>query len=140
MRHRWYGVLAGAALVAAVPATWRIAAAQRAEAPPRRFTFSIVESFNAKYLGDSPGHHGRGSIRGERPDVALGDPVLHGDVKIGTVSGLIWDRTKESLEVEVDPDDFEVNVEGQPIRANRIAVGEEVWVPLGGSMNIPKKP
>jgi hypothetical protein len=87
-----------------------------------RFEFQVVESFDAKYLGDTPGHRGRGGGLGNvRPDIALGDPVFHDDQKVGKVSSLLWDRTKESLEVEFDPEPFV-----------RVTVGESVWIPFGG--------
>lgn len=92
-----------------------------------RFEFQVVESFDAKYLGDTPGHKGRGGGLGNvRPDIALGDPVYHEDQKVGKVTSLLWDRTKESLEVEFDPEPFV-----------RVTVGEPVWIPFGGKVAKP---
>lgn len=88
-----------------------------------KFEFSVVESYDARYLGDTPGHTGRHGELGElRPGVALGDPVFRGETKVGTVSGLRWSSAHGSLEIEFDPEP----------RA-RIAVGEVVWVRLGSS-------
>lgn len=88
-----------------------------------RFEFEVVESFDAQYLGDTPGHMGRyGGLGDRRPDVALGDPVYLGDIKVGTISRLIWDRSRGSLEVEFDPEPFQ-----------RISVGAIVWISLDGA-------
>ncbi len=85
-----------------------------------RFEFEIVESFDAKYLGDTPGHVGKnGGLGDRRPDVAIGDPVYRGEAKIGTISGLTWDRDKGSLQVEFDPEPFQ-----------RVGVGEIAWIKL----------
>ena len=98
-----------------------------AKVDPTRFEFEILESYDAKYLGDQPGHMGRyGGLGQVRPNVALGDPVYHEDTKVGTVTGLTWDRAKGSLQVEFDPEPFQ-----------RITVGEVVWISLE-SPNAPK--
>lgn len=100
-------------------------------APPRRqhyphgtqFWFEVVESFNAKYEGDTPGHIGRGGGLTLHPHVALGDAVHHRigdeDRAIGVVTGVTWDRLRGSLTVEFRPRDD-----------HRIAVGDEVWLDL----------
>ena len=92
-------------------------------APGTRFWFEVIESFNAKYQGDTPGHVGRGGGLSLHPHVALGDPVYHkiGDVDkaIGSVTGVVWERVRGSLTVEF-----------RPHEDHRIAVGDEVWVDL----------
>lgn len=88
-----------------------------------RFWFEVVESFNAKYEGDTPGHIGRGGGLTLHPHVALGDAVHHRigdeDRAIGVVTGVTWDRLRGSLTVEFRPRDD-----------HRIAVGDEVWLDL----------
>jgi hypothetical protein len=87
-----------------------------------RFTFDVVESFDAKYPGDTPGHLGKhGGIEGVRPRVSLGDPVFRGESKIGTITSVTWDRLRGSLSVEFHPEPKQ-----------RIAVGESVWLALDG--------
>ena len=92
-------------------------------APGTRFWCEVIESFNAKYQGDTPGHIGRGGGLTFHPHVALGDPVYHrvGDVDraIGSVTGVLWERLRGSLTVEF-----------RPHEDHRIAVGDEVWVDL----------
>jgi len=86
-----------------------------------RFEFEVIESFDAKYDGDTPGHIGRhGELGDLRPQAALGDPVMRGDKKIGTVTGLRWSRGHGSLEIEFDPEP-----------KTRISVGDIVWLKLG---------
>lgn len=88
-----------------------------------RFQFEVIESFDAKYQGDSPGHIGKhGELGDFRPQAALGDPVFRGEEKIGTITNLLWSRGHGSLEVEFDP---EPKV--------RIAVGDVVWLKMGDS-------
>lgn len=93
--------------------------------PPHgtHFWFEVIESFNAKYEGDTPGHIGRGGGIKFHPHVALGDSVYHRigeeDRVIGVVTGAIWDRLKGSLTVEFRPQED-----------HRIAVGDDVWVDL----------
>ena len=95
---------------------------RRPEVSASKFEFEIIESFDAKYDGDTPGHVGKnGGLDRTRPNVALGDPVYLGDHKIGTITGVLWDRSRGSLEIEFDPEPNE-----------RIAVGEIVWIPLNG--------
>jgi hypothetical protein len=103
---------------------------QQPKAPSTDFTFQVVQSFNARYLGDSPGHLGRGSLEGRTPDISLGDPVYRGERKVGTVTGLTWDRNKENLEVEVDPDLIELDGHGRPVGRVRIRIGEDLRIPL----------
>ena len=113
-------------------AAWGLAPsrAQAPAAPATKFEFQVVESFDAKYLGDNPGHVGRSGGLIDRPDIALGDPVFDGDRRVGKISWLTWDRAKHSLEVEFDPEPFEMDANNRPVGPNRIAVGDEVWVPL----------
>lgn len=86
-----------------------------------RFQFEVIESFDAKYQGDSPGHIGKhGELGDFRPQAALGDPVFRGEEKIGTVTNLVWSRGHGSLEVEFDPEP-----------KARIAVGDVVWLKMG---------
>jgi hypothetical protein len=93
---------------------------QKPAADPNRFEFEVVQSFDAKYQGDSPGHMGKsGGLENRRPHVALGDPVFRGQEKVGVITGLGWSRTHGSLEVEFDPVDDA-----------RICVGDEVWLAL----------
>ena len=88
-----------------------------------RFAFEIIESHDAKYLGDTPGHMGRDGGLEVRPNVAIGDPVYRSDVDgdrvVGRITGVIWERVSGSLTVEFDP---------EPLL--RIAVGDEVWIDL----------
>lgn len=107
-------------LVAQQPAVTKTNEPPRSD--PSRFEFEVVQSFNAKYDGDTPGHIGRfGGLEMRRPRVALGDPVFRGEQQIGTVTGLGWSRAHGSLEVEFDP------------RGDvRICVGDLVWLALDG--------
>jgi hypothetical protein len=88
-----------------------------------RFWFEVVESFNAKYQGDTAGHIGRGGGLTLHPHVALADPVYHriGDTEkaVGSVTGVPWDRLRGSL-----------TVESRAHEDHRIAVGDQVWVDL----------
>ncbi len=84
-------------------------AAQPAPAPVpvnrTRFEFLVVESYDAQYLGDSPGHVGRsGGLGQEAPDIALDDPVYHDNTRVGKVTRLVWNEAKQSLQVEFDPE------------------------------------
>ena len=86
-----------------------------------QFHFAVIESFDAKYEGDTPGHIGRnGGLDNVAPLVALGDPVFRGEIKIGTVTRIEWGRATGSLEVAFDP---EPNA--------RVRVGETVWLKFG---------
>ena len=88
-----------------------------------RFLFEVIESHDAAYLGDTPGHMGRDGGLKVRPNVALGDGVYRTDgdttTREGTITRAVWDRVSGGLTVEFDP---------EPLR--RIAVGDEVWVDL----------
>ncbi len=122
-------ILTSAVLVIAAGTVWHAATLAQPTKPPAaiqstadgsRFVFEVVESFNAKYQGDTPGHTGRGGGLAEtRPNVALGDPVYRGDKHIGQVTGLVWDRVRGSLTVEFDP-----------VPLERIAVGDTIWIKL----------
>jgi hypothetical protein len=95
------------------------------ETPPERFEFAVIESFDAKYLGDTPGHRGRGGgLEGVTPNVALDDPVYRGQTKVGRITGIHWDRARSSLEIEFDP---------EPLQ--RVSVGEVVWISI-----VPPRP
>jgi len=98
--------------------------------PGTPFFFEVVESQDAKYLGDTPSHLGRDGGLKVRPRVALGDPVYRTvdstTRRIGTVTMVAWNRVSGSLTVEFDPQPFE-----------RIAVGDEVWVDLNPSPSAP---
>ena len=96
------------------------AAPAQAQANPGRFEFLVVESFDARYLFDTPGHLGRASLGRNSPRVALNDPVYRQSTKVGKITHLNWNEANESLEVEFDPDP------GQ-----RVAIGDAVWVALG---------
>ncbi|WP_406697210.1 hypothetical protein V5E97_00090 [Singulisphaera sp. Ch08] len=123
-----------ATLLTLALAAWQLVPSrgQQPDSDPDRFNFVIVESFDAKYLGDSPGHFGRGKIGQAQPDLALGDPVFRKDSLIGKVTGISWDRVKENLEVEFDPEPFELDEHGRPAAPTRVAVGESLWIPRGG--------
>ncbi len=118
--------------IAAAYLSWQLTTAAQPTAaggprPPNvtrsRFEFEVVESFDGKYLGDTPGHLGRnGGLEGIRPNVALGDPVYHEEQKVGTITSIIWSRAKGSLDVEFDP---------EPL--HRISIGEIVWIAIDGS-------
>lgn len=95
------------------------------KAPPAavvgRFEFEVVESFDARYSGDTPGHIGRhGELQEVRPMVALGDAVYRGDTIVGNVTRLEWSRVHGSLEVEFGP-----------VKDARVCVGEVVWLKFG---------
>jgi hypothetical protein len=99
----------------------------RAAADLSRFEFEVVQSFDAKYQGDTPGHVGRaGGLDARRPNAALGDPVFRGNERVGTITGLAWSRPHGSLEVEFDP---QPNI--------RVAVGDMVWIALDGPARPP---
>jgi hypothetical protein len=109
--------------------------AESAGPPPpasAKFAFQVVESFDAKYLGDTPGHIGRGGgLEHGKPNVSLGDPVYRGDEKVGTITSLTWDRSKGSLEVEFDPVPMHLGPDGRALGPLRIAIGDELWTRLG---------
>jgi len=94
------------------------------------FHFEVIESHDAKYLGDTPAHVGKDGGLTVRPQVALGDPVYRtvgtSTKVVGTITQVVWERVSGSLTVEFDPQPFE-----------RIAVGDEVWIDLNPA---PKPP
>jgi hypothetical protein len=117
-------VLVLSPLVAAGPSQADDAEARLPLAPPgTRFLFEVIESHDAVYLGDTPGHMGRDGGLTQRPNVALGDGVYRTVGKetsrIGTITRVVWDRVSGGLTVEFDPAPLE-----------RVAVGEEVWIDL----------
>ena len=96
-------------------------------APGTPFTFEVIESLDAAYLGDTPSHMGRDGGLSVRPNVSLGDAVYRttrtgeqsATMRVGTVTRVKWERVSGGLMVEFDP---------EPLQ--RIAVGDEVWVDL----------
>jgi hypothetical protein len=118
-------------LIEALPA---VAADPHADLPRpphgTKFTFEVIESHDAKYLGDTPAHVGKDGGLTMRPQVALGDSVYRTEgtvtIVIGTITHVQWDRVSGSLNVEFNPQPFV-----------RIAVGDEVWIDLNP---VPKKP
>jgi hypothetical protein len=128
---RW---LSGIAIGLAILTGWQLmSSAQqpatergKAAAESNRLTFEVVQSFDAKYEGDTPGHVGRaGGLQNRRLRAALGDSIYRGDQKVGTVTGLTWNRTNGSLDIEFDP-----------AADIRVSVGDEVWMLLDGSTAI----
>ena len=129
-------ILLGGALWASLPmvgSTGRIEADDLEptlnRAPPgTSFSFEVIESLDASYLGDTPSQVGRDGGLEFRPNVALGDPVYRAateggaeakPVQIGRVTRVVWERVSGGLTVEFDP---------EPLV--RIAVGDEVFVDL----------
>lgn len=88
-----------------------------------KFHFHVIESHDARYLGDTPAHWGKDGGLAVRPQVALGDAVYRTVNGVGLIIGRItrveWNRVSSSLEVEFSP---------EPLQ--RIAVGDEVWIDL----------
>ena len=100
------------------------------------FTFEVVESLDAAYLGDTPSHVGRHGGLEFRPNVALGDPVYRAaadgsaevrPVRVGSVTRVVWERVSGSLTVEFDP---------EPLV--RVAVGDEMSVDLNPAPPTPR--
>lgn len=135
-RRSMLAILIGGLLLACLPGLGPISAtvADDIESPlPRAphgtpFTFEVIESLDAAYLGDTPSHVGRDGGLEFRPNIALGDPVFRmvaeaGDearaMRIGSVTRVVWERVSGSLTVEFDP---------EPLV--RVAVGDEVFVDL----------
>ena len=132
MRNRFAGSgVAVAAVLLAVVAGIGRAGANDADAeaampqPPHGtpFHFEVIESHDARYLGDTPSHSGKDGGLTVRPQVAIGDAVYRtrtdGPQIIGHVTRVVWSRVSGSLEVEFAPEPLE-----------RIAVGDEVWIDL----------
>jgi hypothetical protein len=95
---------------------------QRQTISGSKFEFEVIESIDADYLGDTPGHHGRnGGLGNRRPGLSLGDPVYRGTEQVGILTQINWDRTRGSLDLEFDP---------APLV--RVNVGDVVWVSLDG--------
>ncbi len=86
-----------------------------------RVRFVVVESFDARHSGDLPGHIGRVGGLGQRaPNIALADDVFQEAGPVGKVTRIIWDRAKESLEIEFSPS-----------ATARVSIGAEVWLTIG---------
>jgi hypothetical protein len=129
------GIALAAGLVSAVLA-WHASSSQAQqpikESDPKsgKFEFEVVESFDAHYLGDTPGHRGRnGGLENRRPRVALGDPVFRGTEKVGLLTEIVWNRTGGSLDLEFDP-----------MPMVRVNVGDVVWVAIDGQKAAVEKP
>lgn len=122
-RHRWIGIglIGGVVGLGLMAGGWATRAQDGPAATGTRFEFLVVESFDAQYQGDTPGHVGRGGLGRSIPRVALGDPVYRGSDVVGKVSRLVWTEARQSLEVEIDPTDGK----------NRIQIGDPVWIRLG---------
>ena len=135
-RRQFFMVLLGTACVGALPlatawAPLRAGDERRGDAEAllsvaphgTRFHFEVIESCDAKYLGDTPAHAGKDGGLTTRPQVALGDAVYRtegaDDVLVGRITRVAWSRVSGSLEVEFHP---------QPLV--RVAVGDEVWIDL----------
>jgi len=96
--------------------------AQPKAAAGERLEFAVVQSFDARHAGDTPGHAGRfGELKELRPRVALGDAVFREEAKVGEVTGLGWSPVHGSLEVEF-----------KPVDGVRVCVGDSVWLRRGG--------
>jgi hypothetical protein len=88
--------------------------------PGTKFQFDVIEMFDAKYQGDTPGYLGRsGGLAGIRPHIALGDPVYRGEEKVGSVTNVVWSRTQDGMTIEFDPNPL-----------TRVTVGDPVWLYL----------
>src|SRR4029450_245813 len=92
-----------------------------------RLEFEVGQCFDAKYLGGTPGHMGRaGGLSNRRPRIALGDSIFRSDERVGIVTGLQWNRTNGSIDIEFDPVDHA-----------RVCVGDDVWMALDGNTATP---
>ncbi|MDX1948730.1 MAG: hypothetical protein SFU86_25300 [Pirellulaceae bacterium] len=132
--NRWQFACLFAVSLALVGWGWHLAGAQQPSAKPAkpadpdRFEFEVIESFDGKYDGDTPGHIGKyGGLDQRRPRVALHDPVYMGDNQIGIVTGVRWSRAYGSLEVEFTTDE-----------KVRVCVGDLVWIAMHDKAE-PKK-
>jgi hypothetical protein len=95
-------------------------AAEKTKESASRLEFEVVHSFDAKYLGDTPGHMGWvGGLTTRRPKVALGDRIYRAEEQVGIVTGLDWNRANNSLDIEFDP-----------VNHARVYVADAVWVQL----------
>ncbi len=91
-------------------------------AASNRCELEVMQSYDAKYQGDMPGHMGRaGGLENRKLQVALGDPVFRGEQQVGKVTFLGWSRPHGSLEVEFAPQ-----------AGVRVCVGDVVWLALDG--------
>ena len=68
------------------------------------FHFEVIESNDAKYLGDTPAHRGKDGGLAVRPQVALGDAVYRkvggAQVTIGRITRIEWNRVSGSLDLK----------------------------------------
>ncbi len=113
----------GAALLICLPPLTAAPEPAGPKVTASRFEFEVIESYDAKYLGDTPAHHGRnGGLGTARPKVFLDDPVYRGETVVGHVTAVVWDRVNGGLNIEFDP---------APM--HRISVGDVVWIRLDGS-------
>ncbi|MFM7292638.1 MAG: hypothetical protein ACKO6B_15625 [Planctomycetia bacterium] len=134
--HRFFGVLGvliSMGLVTMATTGWPLGAGSAraidaeavlpVAAHGTRFHFEVIESTDAKYLGDTPAHRGKDGGLTVRPQVALGDAVYrtvgNAEVTIGRITRIEWNRVSGSLEIEFSP---------EPLQ--RIAVGDEAWIDL----------
>jgi hypothetical protein len=129
--QRWVGGVIAAGAVIFAGQVWLNgqppAAGKTKATDPNRLQFEVVQSFDGKYLGDTPGHMGRvGGLTGRKPQVALGDPIFRGEERVGVVTGLEWNRVNGSLDIEFDPVDHA-----------RVCVGDEVWMSLDAKAATP---
>lgn len=126
VRMRFYVIaMLGVLLLIAAP-LWLAGQQPATTAVPNpssnRFEFEVIQSYDARYQGDTPGHMGRsGGLENRKLHVALGDSVFQGDKQVGKVTGLGWSRVHGSLEVEFDP-----------VAGARVCVGDVVWLALDG--------
>lgn len=130
LRRRLGFVLALLTLATLLTWHWNTRAEPPAMADPNRLEFTIIESYDAMYLGDTPGHHGRTGNLKVPPEVALGDPVFRGTTRVGKVTQLKWDRSRESIDIEFDPEPMELAADGRVVGPLRLAIGQTVWLPL----------
>lgn len=125
---RWHPIAAAGVAGLLLFAGWQAIRAQQpaetkplpAKSDPNRFDFEVIESFDEKYEGDTPGYIGKyGGLEQKRPRVALHDPVYMGEEKVGSVTGVRWSRAFNSLEVEFTAE-----------KDAEICVGDEVWLAM----------
>jgi hypothetical protein len=110
-------------LIGQQPGVEKSAAEKTTKVTGNHLQFEVVQSFDGKYLGDTPGHMGRtGGLTGPRPRIALGDKVYRDGEVVGVVTNLELNRGNNSLDIEFNPVD----------RA-RICVGDTVWLQFDNS-------